>query len=130
MPLYKKWVPKWLVHFCNFFLVVIFTNALLMNVVGYDMTHVQGHFGASVQDLQLSIQLPFAILLIIVPVTMALAFSLPLQPTFVGAGLATAFFYIGCLLAPTIYWFTFFKALLCISALLALLCSIIPLMLT
>jgi DHA2 family multidrug resistance protein len=101
-----------------------------MNVVGYDMTHVQGHFGASVQDLQLSIQLPFAILLIVVPVTMALAFSLPLQPTFVCAGLATAFFYIGCLLAPTIYWFIFFKALLCISALLALLCSIIPMMLT
>ena len=116
--------------FLQLFLVVIFTNALLMNVVGYDMTHVQGHFGASVQDLQLSIQLPFAILLIVLPVTIALAFSLPLQPTFGCAGLATAFFYIGCLLAPTIYWFTFFKALLCISALLALLCSIIPMMLT
>ncbi len=130
MPLYKSWVPRWLVHFCNFFLVVIFVNALLMNVVGYDMSHVQGHFGASLQELQLSIQLPFAILLILVPIALALAFSLRLQPLFIISGLATAFFYMGCLLAPTIYWFTFFKTLICISGLLALLCSIIPVMLT
>ena len=130
MPLYKGWVPKWLVHFCNFFLVVIFTNALLMNVVGYDMNHVQGHFGASVQELQFSIQIPLAILLVVVPITMALAFSLRLRPLFIISGLATAFFYMGCLLSPTIYWFTFFKSLLCISGVLALLCSVIPIMLT
>jgi len=130
MPLYKKWVPKWLVHFCNLFLVAVFTNALLMNVVGYDMNHVQGHFGASVQELQLSIQLPLAILLIVVPITMALAFSLQLRPLFLCSALATACFYMGCLLAPSIQWFTFFKALLCISGMLALLCSIIPVMLT
>ncbi|HTE29551.1 MAG TPA: hypothetical protein VK666_04200, partial [Chryseolinea sp.] len=130
MPLYKKWVPKWLVHFCNLFLIVVFTNALLMNIIGYDMSSVQGHFGASAQELQLSIQLPMAILLICVPIAMALAFGLPLQPLFLTSGLATAFFYFGCLLAPSIYWFTFFKTLLCISGILALLCSVIPVMLT
>ena len=130
MPLYKNWVPKWVVHFCNFFLFVIFTNALLMNIVGYDMNQIQGHFGASAEELQLSIQLPFAILMLFVPIAMALSFSLQLRPLFMISGSATAFFYMGCLLAPTIYWFTFFKTLVCISGLLALLCSIIPIMLT
>jgi DHA2 family multidrug resistance protein len=130
MQLYKKWVPKWLVHFCNFFLVVVFSNALLMNIIGFDMSHVQGHFGATAQELQLSIQLPFAILLACVPIGMAMAFGLQLRPTFIVSGLATAFFYLGCLFAPTIYWFTFFKALLCISGLVTLLCSVIPIMLT
>jgi DHA2 family multidrug resistance protein len=108
----------------------VFTNALLMHIIGYDMNHVQGHFGASVQELQLSIQLPLAILFILVPLAMALAFGLRLKPLFTIAGLATAIFYLGCLLAPTIYWFTFFKTLLCISGLLGLLCSVIPMMLT
>jgi len=130
MTLYKTWVPIWLVHFCNFFLIVVFSNALLMNIVGYDMNQVQGHFGATVQELQLSIQLPFAILLIFVPITLAMAFGLQFQRQFIGSALATAFFYLGCLFAPTIYWFTFFKALLCISAMLGLLCSVIPIMLT
>jgi len=130
MPLYKNWVPKWLVHFCNIFLMVIFSNALLMNIVGFDMNHVQGHFGASVQDLQLSIQLPFAILLVVVPIAMAVVFGLQFRHVFTASGVATAFFYLGCLFAPTIYWFTFFKALLCISGVLALLCSVIPVMLT
>ena len=130
MPLYKSWVPKWLVHFCNLFLVVVFTNALFMNIVGYDMNHVQGHFGASVQELQISIQLPLAILLVVVPITMALAFSLRLRALLTASGLATACFYMGCLFAPTIYWFTFFKTLLSISGMLALLCTVIPVMLT
>ena len=130
MPLYKSWVPKWLVHFCNFFLIVVFTNAVFMNIVGYDMNLVQGHFGATGQELQLSIQLPIAFLLIFAPVSMALAFSLQLRPLFFAAAIATALSYFACLFAPTIYWFTFFKALSCVSGLVGLLCSVIPIMLT
>src|SRR5215204_2335719 len=130
MPLYKSWVPKWLIHFCNFFLVIIFSNALLMNIVGYDMNQVQGHFGATAQELQLSIMLPFAILIVFAPIVMGLTFSLRLHPLFISSGLATAFCYMGCLLAPTISWFIFFKTLLCIVGFCALLCSAIPLLVT
>lgn len=130
MPLFKKWVPRWAVHFCNFFLVMVFTNALLMNIIGYDMSQIQGHFGATAEEFQLSIQLPLAIMLIVLPIAMALSFSLPLRKIFIASGLGTAFFYIACLFAPTISWFTFFKTMLCISGLLALLCTIIPVMLT
>src|SRR5688572_15101257 len=130
MPLYKKWVPRWAVHFCNFFLVMVFTNALLMNLIGYDMSQVQGHFGASAEELQLSIQLPLAIMLIFAPLAMGLSFSLPLQPLYLLSGLATAFFYMACLFSADIYWFTFFKTGLCASGLVALLCTIIPVMLT
>src|SRR5688572_9034852 len=107
MPLYKKWVPRWAVHLCNFFLVMVFTNALLMNIIGYDMSQVQGHFGATPEEFQLSIQLPFAIMLILVPLAMGLTSRLPLQPLFLFSGLATAFFYMACLFSPDIYWFTF-----------------------
>jgi len=130
MPLYKKWVPRWAVHLCNFFLVMVFTNALLMNIIGYDMSQVQGHFGATPEEFQLSIQLPFAIMLILVPLAMALSARLPLQPLFLFSGLATGFFYMACLFSPNIYWFTFFKTGLCCTGLVALLCTIIPVMLT
>jgi len=130
MPLYKKWVPRWAVHLCNFYLVMVFTNALLMNIIGYDMSLIQGHFGATPEEFQLSIQLPFAIMLILVPVAMALTSRLALQPLFLFSAMATAFFYLACLFSPNIYWFTFFKTGLCCSGLVALLCTIIPVMLT
>jgi len=91
---------------------MVFTNALLMNIIGYDMSLIQGHFGATSEEFQLSIQLPFAVMLIVLPIAMALAFSLPLRKIFIGSGLGTAIFYVACLFAPTISWFTLFKTLL------------------
>jgi hypothetical protein len=92
MPLYKKWVPRWAVHLCNFFLVMVFTNALLMNIIGYDMSLIQGHFGATPEEFQLSIQLPFAIMLILVPCSHGSFFPAAAAALYLFSGLATAFF--------------------------------------